>query len=68
MYLWGRTFMALDTGGFMPVQAFKERTDDLIQYIKSYARAWKEVLTPFEREWRTREKRLKEGILVDDMF
>ena len=68
-YLCGHTFMALDPVGFMPVQTFKERTDDLIQYIKSCPPLpGKEVLMPFEREWRVREQRTKEGILVDDIF
>jgi uncharacterized oxidoreductase len=68
-YLWGHTFMALDPAGFMPVQLFKERTDELIHYIKSCPPLpGKEVLMPFEREWRTREKRMKEGILIDDLF
>ncbi len=68
-YIWGHTFMALDPGGFMPTQTFKERTDGLIRYIKSCPPLpGKEVLMPFEREWRRRAQRQKEGILVDDIF
>jgi LDH2 family malate/lactate/ureidoglycolate dehydrogenase len=68
-YIWGHTFMALDPGGFMPVQTFKERTDALIRYIKSCPPLpGKEVLMPFEREWRRRAQRQKEGIIVDDLF
>jgi LDH2 family malate/lactate/ureidoglycolate dehydrogenase len=68
-YLWGHTFMALDPAGFMPVQTYKERTDALIQYIKSCPPLpGKEVLMPFEREWRRRAQRQQEGILVDDLF
>jgi LDH2 family malate/lactate/ureidoglycolate dehydrogenase len=68
-YIWGHTFMALDPGGFMPVQTFKERTDGLIRYIKSCPPLpGKEVLMPFEREWRRRAQRQKDGILVDDLF
>ncbi len=61
--------MALDPEGFMPLQTFKERTDDLIQYIKSCPPLpGKEVLMPFEREWRVREQRTKKGIFIDDQF
>jgi LDH2 family malate/lactate/ureidoglycolate dehydrogenase len=66
---WGHTFMALDPEGFMPLQTFKERTDALIQYIKSCPPLpGKEVLMPFEREWRVREQRTKEGIFIDEQF
>lgn len=68
-YPWGHTFMALDPEGFMPIQTYKERTDALIQYIKSCPPLpGREVLMPFEREWRVREKRLNEGIFVDEPF
>lgn len=63
------TFMALDPSGFMPAQAFKERTDELIRYVKSCPPLpGREVLIPFEREFRERERRLREGIIVDEPF
>jgi LDH2 family malate/lactate/ureidoglycolate dehydrogenase len=66
---WGHTFMALNPEGFMPLQTFKERTDDLIQYIKSCPPLpGREVLMPFEREWRVREQRSKEGVFIDEQF
>ncbi len=68
-YAWGHTFMALDPAGFMSLQAFKERTDDLIRWIKSCPPLHgMEVLIPFEREWRVRERREREGIPVDKPF
>jgi len=68
-YMWGHTFMALDPAGFMPLQAYKERTDALIRYIKSCPPLpGREVLMPFEREYRAKEQRSKEGIPVDEPF
>jgi LDH2 family malate/lactate/ureidoglycolate dehydrogenase len=68
-YHWGHTFMALDPAGFMPLQTFRERTDALIRYIKSCPPLpGQEVLMPFEREWRAKERRSKEGIPVDEPF
>jgi len=68
-YMWGHTFMALDPAGFMPLQTYKERTDALIRYIKSCPPLpGREVLMPFEREYRAKEQRSKEGIPVDEPF
>jgi uncharacterized oxidoreductase len=61
------TFMALDPNGFMPVQVYKERTDAWIRFIKSCPPlSGREVLIPFEREWREWDRRIKEGISVDE--
>lgn len=68
-YQWGHTFMALDPEGFMPLQAFKEGTDELIRYVKSCPPLpGRKVLIPFEREWKERERRFKTGIIVDEPF
>jgi LDH2 family malate/lactate/ureidoglycolate dehydrogenase len=68
-YSHAHTFMALDPAGFMPLQAFLERTDDYIRYVKSCPPLpGREVLVPFEREWRAYEQRSKEGIPVDEPF
>jgi LDH2 family malate/lactate/ureidoglycolate dehydrogenase len=68
-YHWGHTFMALDPAGFMPLQAFLERTDAYIRYIKSCPPLpGREVLVPFEREWRAKAQRSAEGIPVDEPF
>jgi len=68
-YHWGHTFMALDPTGFMPLQAFLERTDAYIRYVKScLPLPGREVLVPFEREWRAKAQRAKEGIPVDEPF
>ncbi|MEE8569420.1 MAG: Ldh family oxidoreductase [Candidatus Bathyarchaeia archaeon] len=63
------TFMALDPAGFMPLQDYKKRTDALIRYIKSCPPLpGRKVQMPFDREWSVRERRVKEGIPVDELF
>jgi len=69
VYHWGHTFMALDPAGFMPLQAFLKRTDAYIRYVKSCPPLpGREVLVPFEREWRAKAQRSAEGIPVDEPF
>ncbi len=63
------TFMALDPDGFMPRQEYKRRTDEVIRFIKSCPPLpERQVLMPFDREWTERNRRLKEGIPIDDRF
>ncbi len=52
----------------MPVEEFKRRIDDLIQAVKSsrLRPGFKEILIPGEPEFRTENKRLKEGIYVPE--
>jgi len=65
---YGHLFMAIDPAGFTPLQDFKARVDRLIDYVKASRKrpGVEEVFIPGEIEWRTMEKRLKEGIPVDD--
>jgi len=59
---------ALDIRSFTPVEVFKERVDRFIEAIKNSRKApgFKEILLPGERAQRLREKRLREGIPLDE--
>ncbi|KON29430.1 hypothetical protein AC480_03200 [miscellaneous Crenarchaeota group archaeon SMTZ1-55] len=65
---YGHLFMAIDPSGFTPLQDYKTRVDRLIEYLKASPKrpGVKEVFVPGEIEHRTMEKRLKEGIPIDD--
>jgi LDH2 family malate/lactate/ureidoglycolate dehydrogenase len=65
---YGHLFMAIDPSGFTPLQDFKSRVDRLIGYIKASPRrpGVQEVFVPGEIEQRTMERRLKNGIPLDD--
>lgn len=60
--------IVINISSFTPLQEFKERTDALFEAIKDTptAMGFKEVLVPGEPELRTEEKRLKEGIFVEE--
>jgi|YelNatPaOPRAMG01_1025707.scaffolds.fasta_scaffold24411_2 uncharacterized oxidoreductase len=63
------TFMiVINPANFTPLEAFKKRVDELFQTIKSSPTApgVNEIFIPGELEFRTKEKRLKEGIPVDE--
>ena len=62
--------MAINPAGFVPVHEFKERVGNFINHLKASDTMpdVEEVFVPGEIENRTREKRLKEGIPVDDVF
>jgi uncharacterized oxidoreductase len=64
----GVLIMAIDVSSFTHLKDYKETVDGLVDYVKSSKSApgFKEVLVPGEPESRAREKRLKEGIPVDD--
>jgi len=64
----GTLMIAINISSFTPLQEFKERTDALFEAIKETptAMGFKEVLVPGEPEFRTEEKRLKEGIFVEE--
>lgn len=66
--LYGHLFMAIDPAGFCPLQDFKTRVDRLLDYIKVSKKkpGVEEIFIPGEIERRTMEKRLKEGIPVDE--
>ena len=66
----GHLYVAINPAGFVPVNEFKERIESFIKHLKASDRMpdVEEVFVPGEIENRTREKRLKEGIPVDDVF
>jgi len=53
---------------FRPLGEFKAEVDRFVAYVKSarVAPGFDEVLVPGERSYRTRERRLKEGIAVEE--
>jgi len=66
----GHIYMAIDPSGFVPIQEFKASTDRLIEHLKASppAKGVEEVFVPGEIENKTFERRLQEGIPVDDIF
>jgi LDH2 family malate/lactate/ureidoglycolate dehydrogenase len=60
--------IVINPANFTPLEAFKKRVDELFQTIKSSPTApgVNEIFIPGELEFRTKEKRLKEGIPVDE--
>ncbi len=64
----GTLMMVINISSFTPLQEFKERVDALFEAIKDTptAMGFKEVLVPGEPEFRTEEKRLKEGVFVEE--
>ncbi len=64
---YSQTFMAIDISFFSPLEEFKRRVDELIDYVKSAepSEGFDEILIPGERAWREREIRKKEGIPAD---
>jgi LDH2 family malate/lactate/ureidoglycolate dehydrogenase len=64
----GVFFEVINVDMFTPIDEFKKGMDDIITKIKSskLAPGFKEILMPGEPDWREEEKRLKEGIFVDD--
>ncbi len=65
---YGHLFMAIDPSAFTPLQEFKARVGHLIKYVKASRTGpgVKEVFVPGEIELKTMEKRLREGIPIDD--
>jgi len=64
----GVFFQAIDIGSFMPVDGFKKQIDGLIRAVKSskLRPGFEEILMPGELEFRTEQKRLREGIYVPE--
>ena len=60
---------AIRIDAFRPLDDFKEEVGRFIDYVKSSRRApgVEEILIPGERSCRTRQKRLAEGIPVEDL-
>ncbi len=65
----GVCFLALDPGAFVPVELFKALVSETVAYVKSSppAAGFEEVLVPGEVEFRTQERRSREGIPIDDV-
>jgi uncharacterized oxidoreductase len=65
----GLCFLVVDPQAFLPIEDFKSLVDATVAYLKSSSPAdgQGEVLVPGELEFRTRRKRLTEGIPVDDL-
>lgn len=57
---------AIEISSFSDVEQFKQKVDQMITEIKNLPRApgFQEILLPGEKEFKTKEKRLKEGIPI----
>jgi LDH2 family malate/lactate/ureidoglycolate dehydrogenase len=66
----GVFFGAINVEAFTSIEEFKKNVDAVIADTKSsdLAPGFKEILTPGEPEWREQERRLKEGIFLDDVI
>jgi len=64
----GTFVMAINIASFTPVSRFKARMDELIKVIKQspVAQGFTEILIPGEPEYRSEEKRLREGIPIEE--
>jgi len=64
----GLCFLVVDPGAFCPVELFRSLVDSTVAYMKSSKPddVGGEVLVPGEIEFRTRRRRMVEGIPVDD--
>jgi LDH2 family malate/lactate/ureidoglycolate dehydrogenase len=62
----GHFFGALDISGFIPIDAFKERMDTLVDYVKAnpLAEGHDEILVPGELEARKAAEYRREGIPI----
>ncbi len=60
------SFIAIDPGAFMPAGAFVERVNRLASSIRGAPRAVnaERIFLPGDREWETRERSLREGVLL----
>jgi LDH2 family malate/lactate/ureidoglycolate dehydrogenase len=59
---------AIDVEAFTPLDEFKEGADAIIEDLKSsrLASGFTEITVPGEPEWREQERRLREGVYLDD--
>jgi len=64
----GIFMMAIDVGQITELDAFKKRVDDLLSSVRNSPTApgCEEILIPGEPERLKKEKRLKEGIFIED--
>lgn len=64
----GVFFQVINIEAFTSLEEFKKGVDDIIANIKSskLAPGFKEIMIAGEPEWREQERRLREGIFLDD--
>jgi LDH2 family malate/lactate/ureidoglycolate dehydrogenase len=64
----GVFFSVIDIEAFTSIEEFKEGIDEIISNLKSskLAQGFEEIMFPGEPEWKEHERRLKEGIFIDD--
>jgi uncharacterized oxidoreductase len=64
----GVFMMAIDVGRLTDMRAFKRRVDDLFRSVRSspVAPGYDEILIPGDPERRMRERRLREGIYIEE--
>jgi uncharacterized oxidoreductase len=64
----GVFMMAIDVGRLTDIRAFKRRVDDLFRSVRSspVAPGYDEILIPGDPERRMRERRLREGIYIEE--
>jgi len=59
--------IALDPGAFVGLEALKQGTDEIIDYVKKIEpEPGERVLVPGEPEWESKEQRLRDGIPIPD--
>ena len=60
--------MAIDVGRITDIDEFKRRVDELLRKVKESPTApgYEEILIPGDPERRAKEKRLREGIFIED--
>jgi len=64
----GMFMMAIDVGRIADLGGFKRRVDDLFRSVKGspVAPGFEEILIPGDPERRMRERRLREGVFIED--
>jgi uncharacterized oxidoreductase len=64
----GCLLLAINVEAFRPLDEFKAELDDMIRQVKSTPplQGVKEVMYPGEPEWRTAQRKAKEGIFIED--
>jgi LDH2 family malate/lactate/ureidoglycolate dehydrogenase len=60
--------MVIDIGKITDLDRFKEKVDDLLRKVKESPTApgFEEILIPGEPERRSKEKRLRDGVYIED--
>jgi len=64
----GTFMLAIDPGAFSPADEFKAQVEGFVRYLKQTppAKGFEEVLYPGEIEYRTSQRRGREGIPIED--